>query len=270
MNQILAIGNKNGKNNNNSTIDLKKIILFFSIAIIIFGVFLVINGATGLNKNKTAKNPDSSNVVPTATPTQNPDLNIGEPDVEDEEIPVIELLLSGEKIKILVTDNVELDYIEYRWNDEEIETAIPENENKTRIETSLNIKQGVNTLNVLAVDKAGNFAEKTQTFQGKTKPEVKLLIENDELVINAKCEDGISKIEFTANGKWVKLLFEKYQYTKEEWASVGAILEYSDDGKIISVEYRYKLVEGENVFYAYVYSLEGLVGDDNGYYTYEP
>ena len=50
MNQILSVGNKNGKNNN-STVDIKKIIIFFSIAIIIFGAVLIINGVVGLNKN---------------------------------------------------------------------------------------------------------------------------------------------------------------------------------------------------------------------------
>lgn len=41
MNQILATSNKSGKNNRPT--DIKKIVLFFSIVIIIFGIAMIIS-----------------------------------------------------------------------------------------------------------------------------------------------------------------------------------------------------------------------------------
>lgn len=267
MNQILIVNNKGGKNNNNNnTIDIKKIVLFFSIAIIIFGIFLVINGVTGLNKEKTK---NQGNVTPTTpTPQASPSAS---PIIDDEQPPVIEMLLSGEKIRIIVTDENQMDYLEYRWNDEESQTIEAE-ENSTEIETSVNIKQGINTLYVVAVDKAGNEQEKSQAFQGKVMPKASVSINSeqpDRAVIEASCEDGLSKIDFTLNEKPNTIPLD-LDFTKEQWAEIGVILEYSEDGKIISMRYTQMLVEGQNKFDVYAYSLEGLVGNFKGDTVYTP
>ncbi len=270
MNQILVVENRNGKKNNNTTVDIKKIVLFFSVAIIIFGVFLIISGVSGLKKNKSNNN-NNSNIVGTVSPSPQATPTLDIPSGEDEEAPVIELMLSGDKVKIIATDETEMDYIEYRWNDEE-ETRVEADENSTEIETSVIIKQGVNVLNVVAVDKAGNTEEKTQAFQGKTIPEVKLYINNEErdkVVLEASCADGISKLEFSVNGGGFNVIpFEGMEYTKEDWAGIGVNVEFSDDGKVISVQYKINLLEGENNFYAYAYSLSGLVGESNATTTY--
>lgn len=266
MNQILMTGNKNGKNNN-STMDIKKVILFFSVAIIIFGAILIVNGVVGLNKNKN-NNPKYNN-------SNNPNANIVEPNQtaspipteevpgEDTEPPKIELLLSGETIKIVATDETQIHYIEYRWNNEEAETIVADEENQKEIQALVNIYQGTNTLEVTAVDTSGNVETKTQSFHGKIRPTVELFVNEagDGVIIRATCEDGISKIEYTVNGEWSKLPFSEYDFTKEQWATVGAILEYSEDGKIIKAEYTHKFTAEQNEFQVYVYSLEGLVGE---------
>lgn len=271
MNQILIMGNKKGKNNNSSTVDMKKIVIFFSVAIMMFGLFLIINGIVGINNSKQKDTTGKSDVDIYSTPTVEPT----EPSaIEDEEPPIIKLLVTGETIKIVATDETEIDYIEYSWNNEDIERVNVGEENKTEIEVSINIKQGTNTLKVMAVDKAQNIQERTQDFQGKVKPTVQLFINTagDGAIIKANCEDGISKIEYTLNGEWWQLPFndEEHKYSKEQWASIGVILEYSSDGKITSVEYTQKLIEGKNDFYVYVYSLEGLVGDTKGTHIYTP
>lgn len=262
MNQILSVGNKNGKNNN-SAVDIKKIIIFFSIAIIIFGAILIINGIVGLNKNNNKNKQNPSGII-AETPTPATSIN------DDDEPPTIELSISGENIKIIARDETEIDYIEYAWNDEQPQTAKADINDKNRIEAMITLKQGTNILNVIAVDKAGNTQEKTQEFQGKIRPIVTLrkTVEADAVIIKATCEDGISKIEYTLNGDWTKIPFEEFSYTKEEWATIGVIIEYSEDGKIISAEYTQKLKEGENIFNVYAYSKEGLVGTADGKATY--
>lgn len=266
MNQILVVGNKNGKNNN-STVDIKKVVLFFSIAIIVFGVILMISGIAGLNKNKKNNNgmEEFPGMVepPTPTPTDT---------IDDEDAPTIELSVAGENVNIVARDETEIDYIEYSWNGEDIQIARADANDKNKIETSIAIKQGTNTLKVTAVDKAGNTTDKEQDFQGKIRPVVSLFknVEGDGVIITAKCEDGISRVEYTLNGKWTTIDFEGDHavYTKEDWATVGVILEYSADGKIISAEYTQKLVEGENNFTVYAYSKEGLPGTKDGKATY--
>ena len=264
MNQILVVGNKSGKSSN-STIDLKKIILFFSVAIIVFGVILVINGAVGLNKNKSNNSKNPVGIVDT-TPTPI------SPEEDDEEAPTIELAVVGENVKVIARDETHIEHIEYRWNEEETQTVKADEDDKNKIETLIQIKQGTNTLKVVALDKAGNTHEVTQEFQGKIRPTVELHInvEGNGVIVSAYCEDGIKKVEFTVNGDWTRIPIDEHNSTKEEWASAGVIVEYSNDGKIIRAQYTAPLREGENIINAYAYSLEGLVGEKDGKATYTP
>ena len=262
MNQILMVEGKNGKKNNN-TIDIKKIVMFFSVAIIIFGGLLIVNGITGINKNKPKVAVDKT-PKPQVSPTPNEY-------ADDEEAPEIELLLSGEKVRIVAKDDRAMDYIEYSWNDDEVERVNidEETEDKTQMETSVSILQGKNTLNVKVVDKAGNEQEKTQSFQGKVKPVITLLLNSEQngVIIKAECTDGLSRLEYTLNGNWYRLPLDLY--TKEEWETIpSVILEWSEDGKIISAQYTQMLLEGENDFHVYAYSKENLIGEGSGKRTY--
>ena len=54
MNQILVMGNKNGKNG--KAVDIKKVIIFFSIAIIIFGGIMLAQGSLGIFNKKSKDN----------------------------------------------------------------------------------------------------------------------------------------------------------------------------------------------------------------------
>lgn len=268
MNQILSVSNKNGKKNN-STGDLRKIIIIFSVAIIIFGVILVVNGAISLNKNNgkgqegIAMNTPGNIASPSITPTPE------EPE-GDTTPPTIEMLLSGELIRIVATDETEIDYIEYGWNDENSQIIYADN-SLTEIQTYIVIEQGTNVLNVAAVDKEGNRQEKTQEFQGKIRPVVKLLVNEtkNEIIVEADCTDGISKIEYNLNGQWTKIPFEEMgYYTQEQWESIGVITQYSEDGKIINAKYNVSVIQGQNKLSVYAYSSSGLVGEASGVHNY--
>ncbi len=265
MNQILVVGNKNGKRNN-STVDIKKIVLFFSVAIIIFGAILIIEGVVGLGSSKKENNNQNISTIETVTPTPS------SPVEDDEEAPTIELILSGATVKIIARDETEIDYLEYGWNNEE-KKVVNSTSDKNRIDASVELKQGTNTLKVRAVDKAGNESTKENDFKGEYDPKVELYTTEggDGLIIIASCDDGISKIEFTQNGERYLLPVQDSNYTAEDFASIGAIPEYSSDGKIIKLQYTYKnLLEGENRFSVYAYSTEGRVGSQDGYCTYTP
>ena len=161
---------------------------------------------------------------------------------EDMISPEIEFVVEGSKVKIVVKDETELSYIMYRWNEEDNTVVEPREDSKKQIEEKISILKGENTLTIIAVDAAGNEAEKKQIFKGAKKPTIETVQENDELVIKIKDEENIQKIEMTVNGE----LFS----TDSE--NTGTPL------NIKEVELRQKLVSGENNITITVYNVSGL------------
>lgn len=115
--------------------------------------------------------------------------------------PEIELLVEGSKIKIVAKDETELSHIIYYWNEED-ETRIDVREDSLKqIEEKITILKGENTLNIIAVDKAGNENKKEQTIKGATKPNIELSRIDKELNIKVTDEEGLKKVEYTLNGQ---------------------------------------------------------------------
>lgn len=167
--------------------------------------------------------------------------------------PEIELLLEGSKVKIVAKDETELDYIIYYWNDEE-ETRIDVREDSLKqIEEKISILKGENTLTIVAMDKAGNETIKEQTYIGAKKPTVEMARDNDELVIKAKDEEGIQKIEYILNGL----------YYSTDPNKTGEPLNMKE------VEFRQKLAAGTNSIVIQVYNISGLVEEISGETTVE-
>ncbi len=122
--------------------------------------------------------------------------------IEEQDIisPEIEFTAEAPKIKITVRDETELAYMTYRWNDED-ETKVEANENSLKIiEERIDTLGGINTLKVVAVDKAGNKTEKEQKFQGGQNPKISLEKQENNLMITVKADNEIQKIEYTLNG----------------------------------------------------------------------
>ena len=116
--------------------------------------------------------------------------------------PTIEISSVGSKLNIRATDNTEMSYIAYKWNEEE-ETRVDIDENaqdKKILETRIEVKKGQNTLTIIAVDKDGNRETRTETIKGANKPTFEITSEGNNLLINAKDEEGISKISITVDG----------------------------------------------------------------------
>lgn len=157
----------------------------------------------------------------------------------------------NKKIKITVTDETALDFITYRWNDED-ETVIKADEDyPKKIEIEIDIKEGNNNLTISAVDKNNNTESAQQGFTGLKQPNISVtLTENkDKLKITCTHENGISKIEYTLNDK-------PYAATLEETPQ--------------DVTFEQALDEGNNVIILTVTSVDGTVSNFAGQCTYKP
>lgn len=163
---------------------------------------------------------------------------------EDKDLinPEIEFVVEGSKVKIVAKDETELRYIMYRWDDEDNTTIEVREDLKTQIEEKISILKGEHILTVIAVDVAGNEYTKTQTFKGAKKPTIEVSQNNDEIIIVAKDDENVKKIELTINGT----------FYSTDWQNTGASL----DRKEVSITQ--KLPAGENTVVITVYSVSGL------------
>lgn len=177
MNQILLTNelkkDKKNDNNKNNSKDLKKIILFFSIVIMAFG--LAISGVYGykiLNKNK-----------------KETEQSVGEPQLSLEE--------AGNDITIIAKSDVGINKIIYTWNeDEPIEVEM---NGRTSHEEKISALGGKNTLKVKVIDLNNKEIETTKEFNYE-KPVIATEIGEDaKLKITATDETGIKNIKYKWN-----------------------------------------------------------------------
>ena len=260
MNQILYVQERNA----NSSVDTKKIVLFFAVTIIIFGLILLGQGAYNLYQNYqnelltenitseitqiALSQTDDGNVLVTVE-SQNPiseliynwnsdasqtisedgkttiqetiTMPVGENTLTVRTIdaygneaikqetftlnvdkPVITLSLVGDKIKITVNSKADLSYITYKWNSEtEQRIDMLTYEDKTTLETQIDIPVGQNTLLVTAVDIYENMSEKSQEIKGVTKPKSQPVIQGNYIFFEVTADENIEKVEFSLNDK---------------------------------------------------------------------
>lgn len=258
LNQILFINDKKG----NGT-DINKIIKFFAIVVIIFGLTMAGQGTfamAGKAKEKNAipnlsvQNLNDGNIsiivvhnkeIDSITYTWNDEeqeeiggagrkeieekipakggtntlkvtvidiegkSNVFENEytIEDTKKPELKFEVTGNKIKITATDETEISYITYRWNEEEEEKI--EATDMEEIIQEIDIKEGTNTITVVAVDGNNNMTEKEQEIKGLSKPTIDAWKEEGQLVLRFKHEKGIGKIKIIYNGEEKNLRFRK-------------------------------------------------------------
>lgn len=116
-------------------------------------------------------------------------------------IPEIQLEAVSNGVKIITTSQIKIDYITYKWDDEEA-TKIEVGE-KTHEEV-VSAPQGKHTLEIEVVDINDKRASKTQEIVGDTEPTLTIKPQYVEgkvaFVINAEDDEKITKIEITHNG----------------------------------------------------------------------
>ena len=175
MNQILStenISNK-GKYNKGSQKDIKTVIKFFAIILIIFGIFITASSSYALYKNNEKKE----------FPTTKPEIVL-ENKNEDQ---LILKVMHGQ-----IIDNVI-----YYWNNEE-ENRINGNGGKY-VEKTLDIPNGENTLHVIAKDINNMTQEVNKTYtktaqSGNVNIEIKL--SGNNISISFTSEEKISYIKY--------------------------------------------------------------------------
>lgn len=180
MNQILLTdnyknSNKNKRSNMNSSNDTKKIILFFSIVILIFGIAII-----GVYGYKIYNNSNKKEMV------------IAKPQLSLEE--------TEESVTIIANADAGISRIIYTWNDEE-PTEVDMN-GRTSHEEQMEIPVGENTLKVKVIDANGEEIESTKQFSKvyDEKPIIATEIGEDaKLTITATDETAIKYITYKWN-----------------------------------------------------------------------
>lgn len=105
---------------------------------------------------------------------------------------------------ITATDETELLYLTYKWNDEETVTVEVEDDadDKTVLTVEIEIPKDTNTIMVTAIDASYNTTTETQTLVGVLKPEITYeLSEDGVLTFYCSHEDGIKEVYYTLNGE---------------------------------------------------------------------
>ncbi len=240
MNQILFT--QNNKQKTGKT-DIIKIIRIFCIFIFIFGFFLTTSSGYSLliemNNEEITEPTENENLLPIPE-IQDPIED--EPQIDTEK-PDLQVSVSGNFVKIKATDETEMDYITYKWNDEPETKISAYQDDKTTIQESVEVLKGENKLTILAVDKSGNQTQIIRTYQGVTKPVISVVQEGNELVIKVTDEDGIDYVYYTLNGKEYRL---RTATTQKE------------------LEYRQAMDEGENRISIQAYSINGEMTNFEG------
>lgn len=124
MNQILVTEKKKkSKKTSRGPIEIKGIVRFFAVFIMLFGIVLAGEGSYALYKEIDESKPEN--------------------------IPNLTLTRDGDTIILQVEHNTEISKINYRWNDGE-ENSIPEG--TTYVEEEILLPDGNNVLNITVID----------------------------------------------------------------------------------------------------------------------
>lgn len=114
--------------------------------------------------------------------------------------PNIETSVSGTKITLTVSDETKLSYITYKWNDEsETRYDVPNGQKLVTLE--IEVMKGKNTFTINAVDEDDNKTTFSKMIIGDTKPEVSILTEGSNVIVKAKDDEGIAKLEIKIDGE---------------------------------------------------------------------
>ena len=299
MNQILSVDNnrtgnvKKNRTKNSGPVEIQNILKFFSIVIIIFGVFMIGSGSYSMYKDVNKEEVNSKPVIyveqtseteillkvthdkelskityewnderateipcnskkeietriqlPTGTNRLMIHVNdVNGQDIQHEQTYTVEgdininIEPEGNNLKITAYGKNQLQYMTYRWDEEE---EIQVDINDEQIEQIIEIPKGLHTLTVIVVDEKNQTESKEQEVNGVTKPKVEITTDgSDNFIIKASDEQGIKKIEFIINET------EKYRLDLEAELSLEDRKEF---------EYAYPLHDGENKLEVIVYN----------------
>lgn len=177
--------------------------------------------------------------------------------------PVISLnVVDGEgddklkKLKITATDETKIDFITYRWNNDEEVKVEADNNNPKEIVLQIDILRGENDITVVAVDSSNNTTTETKSFTGLTKPVIVVTLSADgsSLDVLTTHENGISNIYYTLNGREYLANFD----------------DNTENANPKEVRFTQALDEGYNRFILTVKSIDGIESVFDGECEYNP
>lgn len=184
MNQILSVENNDNNNNysnygNNNynnykggkKIEIKIIIVFFCIVLIVFGVFIIGNGINAIYNNPIDEQ---------ASMTEKEKTTASSPEISIEVVSDIER-------NIIITHDKEIKTVKYYWNNEAATEIAGNGKNKFEIK-NIEVPPGTNTLNVIVTDFEGKEETYSKEQTSKERPWIKMTKEENaiKVVIESK------------------------------------------------------------------------------------
>lgn len=136
-------------------------------------------------------------------------LNVKVVDIQGQEIStdkkytaeeIINLTISGSKLKITAENETEISYMTYRWDDEEEQRI---DINATTVEQEIDIPMGEHDLTVVLVDVNNETIIKEQKVKGVTKPTINIRLDEakENYLITIADETGLERIEVIIRGE---------------------------------------------------------------------
>ncbi len=118
--------------------------------------------------------------------------------------PVIEVEVEdgNKKMTITATDDTEIAYLSYQWENEEPVIIEPTEEGQFKITEELDLTPGTRKINIIAEDINGNIEKIEKEIVATTSEPTMQLIQNaSQIIIEASDEDGLAEIKLNLNGK---------------------------------------------------------------------
>lgn len=136
-------------------------------------------------------------------------LNVKAVDVQGQEIStdkeytaeeIINLAISGSKLKITAENETQIAYMTYRWDEEEEQRI---DINATTVDQEIDIPMGEHNLTVILVDINNETITKEQKVKGVTKPNIEIRLDEakENYLITITDDTGIQKIDVIIRGE---------------------------------------------------------------------
>ena len=173
MNQILSTeapkSKKKSRGGNRAPADIEKILKFFAIGMIIFGIFMISSGSYAMYQNSKLTG------------------NSSKPTIYIEET-------SATTITIQVSHNKELAKVSYYWNNQEpIEL---ECSGKKKVEQKVDLLTGKNTITIIAIDKNGLESKTQKQYEVQGDISIEFQAEGNNIKIKAEGNEQLSYLTY--------------------------------------------------------------------------
>ena len=169
-------------------------------------------------------------------------------DLEKPKLEISSSINISQSISVVATDNEEVLYITYQWDDDEEVKIENDGDDKTRMEAKIDLQEGKKKLTVTAVDHNSNSITCQRDILVVTPPEIVLKRNKGELIIRVKDNEEVTKVVYEINGT---------QYTKE-----------NDGENKKEFEIKELLSKGDNIVKVTAYNNHGVTTEKVGKCTY--